>query len=71
MKSKKILLILRIIILSMICIIGCENDKDKPNMDFVYPLTVGNSWEYEKLYKKYELSQEEIEYIESKIRAME
>ncbi|NQV18793.1 MAG: hypothetical protein HQ534_09650 [Armatimonadetes bacterium] len=50
MKSKNLLLILRIIILSMICIIGCENDNVKPNMDFVYPLTVGNSWEYEKLF---------------------
>lgn len=47
MRSKKNVWLLSIIILAVICIIGCESDNDKPNMDFVYPLTVGNSWDYE------------------------
>jgi len=42
--------VLSIIILAVICIIGCDSDNDKPNMDFVYPLTVGNSWEYETTF---------------------
>ena len=50
MKSKSLLIILQIIVLSVICVIGCENDNDKPNMDFIYPLTIGNSWQYEITY---------------------
>lgn len=50
MRSKKNVLVLSIIILAVICIIGCESDNDKPNMDFVYPLTVGNSWQYETTF---------------------
>lgn len=50
MRNKKKLWALQIIILAVICIIGCESDNDKPNMDFVYPLTVGNSWEYESTF---------------------
>lgn len=50
MRSKKNVWLLLIMILAVICIIGCESDNDKPNMDFVYPLTVGNIWEYEATF---------------------
>ena len=50
MKGKKYFWILPIIILSVISIIGCESDTNKPNSDFVYPLMVGNNWEYDKTY---------------------
>lgn len=49
MNSKKNKCVLKIVILSVICIIGCEDDNNEPNMEFIYPLSVGNSWEYEKL----------------------
>jgi len=50
MRSEKKVLILSIIILAVICIIGCEDDTDKPNMDFIYPLTIGNIWQYETTF---------------------
>lgn len=50
MGSKKNVLVLQIIILAVICIIGCENDNDKPNMDFIYPLAIGNSWQYDMIF---------------------
>ena len=50
MKCKRFFWILQVIVLSVISIIGCENDTNKPNSDFVYPLMVGNNWEYDKTY---------------------
>ena len=50
MRSKKNVWVLQLIILVVICIIGCENDNDNPNLDFIYPLTIGNSWQYETTY---------------------
>lgn len=50
MKCKSLLIILQIIVLSIIFIIGCEIVNNKPNMDFIYPLTIGNSWQYEITY---------------------
>jgi hypothetical protein len=50
MKSKKNVWVLQIIILAVICIIGCESENNKPNMDFIYPLAVGNSWQYDMIY---------------------
>lgn len=40
-----------IIFLCIICITGCEEDNNiQEFMDFIYPLTVGNNWEYEKYF---------------------
>ena len=50
MRSNKNVLVLSIIILTVICIIGCENDNDKLNMDFIYPLTIGNNWQYDMIF---------------------
>lgn len=49
MRRKNLVWVLQIIILSVICIIGCEDNNNKPNMEFIYPLSIGNNWQYEKL----------------------
>ena len=51
--KKKLVWLFQLIIISTILIsfAGCDkDDDDSPNMDFKYPLTVGNSWDYELLF---------------------
>ncbi|MCD4817791.1 MAG: hypothetical protein K8S23_03765 [Candidatus Cloacimonetes bacterium] len=52
MKTKnKMFWLLQIIILTIICIVGCDGNDNQPNMEYIYPLAIGNSWQYEKTYK--------------------
>lgn len=39
-----------LILLTLTCITGCDDDNYEPNMDFFYPLAVGNVWEYDTTY---------------------
>ena len=50
MRRKNLVWVLQIIILSVICIIGCEDNNNKPNMEFIYPLSIGNNWQYENIF---------------------
>jgi hypothetical protein len=50
MNSKRNVLIVQILILTVLCIIGCDNDNNNPNMNFTYPLAVGNSWQYDLIF---------------------
>ena len=50
MRNKKNVVVLQIIILAVICFIGCENENNNPNMDFIYPLAIGNSWQYDLIF---------------------
>lgn len=50
MKIRKNSGVLQIFFLVIICITGCESDNNKPNMDFIYPLTVGNNWQYDMIF---------------------
>jgi len=49
MKGKNVLL-LSLIISTLFLILGCDDDASKPDMEFQYPLTIGNSWQYENNY---------------------
>ncbi|MDP8202745.1 MAG: hypothetical protein P9M11_11485 [Candidatus Tenebribacter burtonii] len=42
MKGKNVLL-LSLIISTLFLILGCDDDASKPDMEFQYPLTIGNS----------------------------
>jgi hypothetical protein len=51
MKHHKVLWLVLVVIGIGLWFSGCQNvDHDDGNMDFEYPLTVGNSWEYDKIY---------------------
>ena len=49
MKNRKNVSLLQIVIFLAIFIIGCENKNDQPDMNFTYPLTIGNKWEYTRM----------------------
>jgi len=49
MNNKKLLKFFSLTILLIIVFIGCEN-KNNPDLDFIYPISVGNNWSYENSF---------------------
>ena len=50
MKKQIVFWLVLIWIVFVLWFTGCDNDNENVNWNFEYPLTVGNSWEYDKIY---------------------
>jgi len=52
MKLRKWVFGVMILGLAVLGLVGCDSDSDKnrPDMEFDYPLTIGSSWQYERIF---------------------